>query len=357
MSKLSAPMETAPITRYQPLSERSEPVLQSNRREGMIARTNIPAGKDAPVIEILKDHHVEAVVAAAEESHAPRTLELYRWAWKAFEAWCLAEGYQAFPTAPETVAAYMTERADKVSVAALKLDRAAIRYEHEKGGLDSPTTSEGVAKVLRGLTRRAADIAPKQATGITAAHLGAIKATAYHRRSGPTGRTESEEAAKKRGAVDIALITVMRDALLRRSEVVALRWGDISFKPDGSGRLTIRRSKTDQEGDGAVQYIGPETVEALEAIRGEDVDDSQLVFGISGRTVANRIKAAAKAAGLKGNFSGHSPRVGMAQDLAAHGASTTSLMVAGRWKAHRMPAAYTREQAAARGAVARFYGE
>ena len=307
-----------------------------------------------PVIEILKPNHVEAIVAAAEEAHAPRTREHYRVAWTAFEKWCRAEGYQPFPTAPETVAAYLTARADVVSVAALKLDRAAIRYKHVSDGRDSPTTSEGVAKVLRGLTR-SADTTPKQATGLTAAHLAAIKATAFRPRSGPTGRTESEESAQKRGAVDIALVSVMRDALLRRSEAVALTWADITFKPDGSGRLTIRRSKTDQEGEGAVQYLGPDAVEALEAIRGEDSDDTTRVFRMTTRTVANRIKAAAEAAKIKGNFSGHSPRVGMAQDLAEKGASTTELMVVGRWVSSRMPAHYIREQAAARGAVARFY--
>ena len=123
-----------------------------------------------------------------------------------------------------------------------------------------------------------------------------------------------------------------------------------------AGQLhTIRRSKTDQEGEGAVQYLGPDAVEALEAIRGEDSDDTTRVFRMTTRTVANRIKAAAEAAKIKGNFSGHSPRVGMAQDLAEKGASTTELMVVGRWVSSRMPALYIREQAAARGAVARFY--
>ncbi len=309
----------------------------------------------APVIEILKPNHVEAILAAAEEAHAPTTREHYRVAWTAFETWCRVEGYQSFPAAPETVAAYLTARADVVSVSALKLDRAAIRYKHVTDGRDSPTTSEGVAKVLRGLTRRAADTPTKQATGLTAVHLAAIKATAFRLRSGPTGRTESEEAAQKRGAVDIALISVMRDALLRRSEAVALTWADITFKADGSGRLTIRRSKTDQEGEGAVQYLGPDAVEALEAMRGDDDDTTTPVFRMTTRTIANRIKAAAKEAKLTGNFSGHSPRVGMAQDLAEKGASTTELMVVGRWVSSRMPAHYIREQAAARGAVARFY--
>ena len=58
----------------------------------------------------------------------------------------------------------------------------------------------------------------------------------------------------------------MRDALLRRSEAAALTWADLERADDGSGRLTIRRAKGDQEGRGAVVYIGTEALAALEAI-------------------------------------------------------------------------------------------
>ena len=48
-------------------------------------------------------------------------------------------------------------------------------------------------------------------------------------------------------------------------------------------------------------------------------------------------------------FSGHLPRVGMAQDLSASGCELPELMAAGRWESPQMPARYTRSQAAARG--------
>ena len=69
------------------------------------------------------------------------------------------------------------------------------------------------------------------------------------------------------------------------------------------------------------------------------------------------VKAAEKAASLVGwkSFSGHSDRVGMAQDLAAAGVELPALMTAGRWKSSRMPARYTEGQAAGRGAVAKYY--
>ena len=64
-----------------------------------------------------------------------------------------------------------------------------------------------------------------------------------------------------------------------------------------------------------------------------------------------------RAAGLDGSFSGHSPRVGMAQDLVRAGATIAQIQIAGRWESPRMPAHYARGELAGRGAVARLiYG-
>lgn len=322
------------------------------RRDGSDARALQPVDDTGS----LKKVHVDAVVAAATEAHAPKTVSSYRTAWKQFVAWCAAEGYEALPCEPTTVAAYLTHRAEAgLSRSTLSIDRAAIRYHHEAEGYD-PTGSAGVRRVMRGLRRRAAGTAQKQATGIRATDLGAIRATACLRRSGPTGRTESEAAAKRRGEVDIALISVMRDAMLRRSEAVALRWTDISFRDDGTGRVLICRSKGDQEGEGVVVFIGKSAARALKAIQPEEFDPEGRVFGLtSGRAISMRIAAAAKAAGLVGEYSGHSPRVGMAKDLVAAGASVAAVQVAGRWRSARLPAMYARGELAGQGAVARFY--
>ena len=310
----------------------------------------------------LKPAHTDAIVSAAIESHAPNTRHTYAAAWRGFATWCERQGYRAFPAAPETVAAYLVHRADEgCSIATIKVAKAGIRHFHVTRGADSPTASAGVSRVIRGLARRAAGkLGRGQAKGLSANHLAAIRATAHRRREYRGGGRESEKAARRRGAVDIAIVSVMRDALLRRSEAVRLIWADIEFRGDGTGLLTVRRSKSDPEGTGAIQFIGEPAASALNAIRPTDEDPaaiaSRSVFGLkSGRAVANRIQAAARAAGLKGDFRGHSPRVGMAQDLVAHGASTTALMVVGRWTSERMPAHYSRGEAAAKGAVARFY--
>ena len=118
----------------------------------------------------------------------------------------------------------------------------------------------------------------------------------------------------------------------------------------------MRNSKTDQGSEGSMLYVSPSTVEALGHIRPSPAEPGQSVFGLSSRQISRRIAAAARAAGVQGDFAGHSPRVGMAIDLAASGCELPALMTAGRWESPTMPARYTRAEAAGRGAVARYYG-
>ena len=66
-----------------------------------------------------------------------------------------------------------------------------------------------------------------------------------------------------RGLRDAALLAVMSDGLLRVSEAAALEVADL--EAEDANTLTIRRSKTDQEAEGAVQYIGEPTVARVRA--------------------------------------------------------------------------------------------
>ncbi len=304
---------------------------------------------------------VEGIVSAAEQSHSAATRVAYGNAWKHFVAWAEEQGHDYLPAAPETVAAHLVARADEgLSRSTLAIARAAIGHMHREAGVADPTASPGVKRVLRGLSRRIARTrgGQKQATGLTAVGLAAIRATACLPRTGPTGKGEPDKTAHRRGLTDIALCSVMRDALLRGSEAAALRWRDIELRDDGTARVTIRHSKSDQEGEGATLFIGRDATADLRAIRPEESEPDQRVFGLKSRpSITNRIRAAATAAGLEGTFTSHSPRVGMATDLVAAGASLAAVQVAGRWKSSRMPATYARGELAGTGAVARFYDE
>ena len=231
---------------------------------------------------------------------------------------------------------------------------AAISAKHRVGDHVDPTKNPKVKEYMKGFSNEqdALGVKQKQAKGITGECLAAIKATAHHPRRLISKRTEKQSAAEHRGAVDVALVMLMRDGLLRVSEVANLTWDDLTIQADGSSRLNIRRSKTDREGEGAILFISPTTTKALMRICLQGEKNSERMFPFTEQHIRHRIKAA----GLGDGFSGRRSRVGMAQDLVAAGTDLTSLMNAGRWTTSHIPAQYTREQEAGRVAVARYYG-
>ena len=297
-----------------------------------------------------------------DSSVSDNTKKMYASAWRSFEAWAQGRGNLSLPASPQLVAAYLAHLAQerRLSVATVRLHQAALAAIHKAHGHDDSTDNEAVRQIMKGIAR-AHGKPQKQAKPLTAEALAAVKATAKSRRplGGPGNRQESAERAAWRARVDVALLATLRDGLLRRSEAAALTWGDVEFQDNGSALLQLRRSKTDQEAEGVVLYIGTEASQALQAIRParELLDPGTSVFGMTTRHIGNRVRAAAKAAGLGEGYTGHSGRVGMAQDLANTGTELPALMTAGRWKNSKMPARYTERQAAGRGAVAKYYQE
>ncbi len=110
------------------------------------------------------------------------------------------------------------------------------------------------------------------------------------------------------------------------SEAAARRRG----LEDGTSRIWILASKSVQEGDGAVLFIGPDCERDLLAIRPETPEPGTPVFGLSESQIGRRVKEAAKAAGLGEGFTGHFGRIGIARDLGAAGVELPALMTAGR---------------------------
>ena len=80
---------------------------------------------------------------------------------------------------------------------------------------------------------------------------------------------------------------------------------------------------------------------ALREIQPGDADPATLVFGLTGEALANRVRAAAKAAGLGDGFSGHSGRIGMARRMVAAGAPNAAVQRQGRCRHGDMVARYT----------------
>ena len=273
--------------------------------------------------------------------------------------WADAQGIDVASAAPADVQGWLVDlAAEGKKPSTLRTYRAAVAHRYNEMGGANPARDAQVGRVLSGLRRQAADAGcvPRQAGPLRRHHVEQIADSAFEpRRNQPGGRRETPEQAARRAVVDIALAVVAHDGLLRCSELLAIRWADVVAAENGGGTLIyIRCSKTDQGANGAFVPVSQFASQALERIRPADAGPDRLVFDMSASTVARRLKAAAKAAGIDpADISTHSPRVGMAQDLAAAGIDIAAIMVAGRWSTPSMVALYTRRLKAADTAIAK----
>lgn len=292
----------------------------------------------------------------ARGTMAPETVRALRRAWGAFLRWCAGRGVPPLPADAGAVAEYVDALAEtpRRKAAGIRQAAWAIGRMHRLAGCPDPTAAEPVRQALK---RAAKALGTRQSQ---AAPLGEYEV----RRIAEAAGTRPAELR------DLALVLVMRDLLARRSEAVALDVADLAHDSDGSATALIRRSKTDQTGEGAVLYLSPPAADAVRAwldaaaIREGAIFRAVNKAGRVGRRlqpgeVPRIVKRLALRAGIKPEvaegLSGHSARVGMAQDLVAAGADLAGVMQAGRWKSPTMPARYTAALEAKRGAVAQFH--
>ena len=290
----------------------------------------------------------QGVASSLELVLSDNTRRTYAAQWRIFDDWCAEVGLQSLPAESLTVARYLAARAGSgASIATLRLATSAISKAHEWAKLESPCRDPGVRASLKGWGRRLAK-PQRQSGALTADVLAVIRLTAVQPRKRGRGIETAEQAAE-RGKFDVALVAILSDAGLRRSEAAALTWGNVQRWEDGSGRITVVRSKTDAEAVGAVVAITPAAMQSLSAIRPAGVGGGAKVFGLSESQIARRVKAIARAAGLDDweFFSGHSGRVGMARRMAQNGAPTHEIERQGRWKqGGGMVGRYTRGESA-----------
>ena len=288
------------------------------------------------------------VADALESVLSDNTQRVYGTQWRLFNDWCADVGLRSLPAEPLTVARYLAARAGSgASIATIRLATSAISKAHEWTKLESPGRDPGGRASLKGWGRRLAK-PQRQSGALTADVLAVIRLTAPKPRARGRG-IETPEQAAERARFDLALVAVLSDGGLRRSEAADLTWGDVQRWDDGSGRITVIRSKTDVEAQGAVVAITPAAMKTLDSIRPEGVGSEVKVFGLSESQIARRVKVIAKAAGLADweFFSGHSGRVGMARRMAQNGAPTHEIERQGRWKqGGGMVGRYTRGESA-----------
>lgn len=260
----------------------------------------------APLVARARDY--------AGQAKAASTQRAYRIAWADFTGWCALHGQTPLPAKPETIALYITARADCSKVSTLVKNVTAISVAHQMAGHPSPTHHASVRTVMQGI-RRAKGVAPAQKAPVVTVDIRRMVEML------PEGLL---------GIRDRALLLLGFAGAFRRSELVGLDVDDILFTDDGA-TVTLRRSKTDQESAG--RKIGipfgsqPHTcpVRALRAwlsatgiiagplFRSVNRHGQLQPDRLSAQSVALIVKRCAKAVGLDpANYAGHSLRAGLA---------------------------------------------
>ena len=254
---------------------------------------------------------------------------------RVFADWCAERRLLAMPARPETIAAFVDAMAALRAPATVRRYVASIAAAHRAVGRGKATKSAPVRLALKRMHRRWGR-RQAQARGLTWPLLQRLLAAAGARPIDDRNR---------------ALVAVAYDAMLRRSELTALEVNDLFEEIDGAGTLLVRRGKTDPEGCGAMVYLAPDTVALVSAWRARaGVSDGRLFRSVGrGGTVGHSLdpsqvprifKAMARRAGLPEEvaeaLSGHSARVGAAQDMIAGGIELPAILQAGRWKTTTM---------------------
>ena len=297
---------------------------------------------------------VARAMAHADVNDASQ-LNYVRYAWMPFKEW---KGTSPETATPGDVSDFLCTVADEKGTLYAQSAFNGILYVFSRiRPNDNPADDANVRKTLRGLTREKPS-PPQQAQPIGTNELAIIVEAAPNRK-----HRESEDKARLRSAVDIALLRTMHDTGMRGDEAAEVKLNDLHPARDGRGGaiLTIRRSKTDQLHIGASLYLTKITNDAIkdmQHVRQEqekemEIPDGNLkLFRLSSGSIYHRIRDACRHAGLTGRYTMHSLRVGTTQDLIAEGFSDAQIMNILRWKSQASVAHYGRDLAAERNAIA-----
>ena len=279
----------------------------------------------------------------ALQEKAAATRRAYGSDFRIFEVWCQTRAVRALPANPEVVAAFLAHDAETGSrLSTLGRRVAAIRYAHKLAGHVTPTDDERVKATMRGIRRSLGTASQKKAPA-TADRIVAMARAA-------------DDSLK--GLRDRALLLVGFAGAFRRSELVALNIEDLE-ETDLGFEVTIRHSKTDQEGAGQTVAIMNGSAACPVAALRAWITASGIASGaifrsvrkggkvgdrLTAQSVADIVKIYAKCVGLDpALFAGHSLRAGFLTSAAKRGASIFKMMDQSRHKSVETLRGYVRD--------------
>ncbi len=240
-----------------------------------------------------------------------------------------SRGAQPLPAAPETVAAFVVSQAKTCAVATLERRLAAIRKVHRVHRMENPVPDEEVVIAMR-RALRSKRMRPRLARGLT---------------SDIRDRLIEACPDTRAGLRDRAMIALGYDTLCRRSELVGMRVEDLAPSVHGSAQILVRRSENDPYGAGRLAYVSNRTLKlARDWIAAAKIASGPIFRAVTSEqtigslalhpySITRILKSVAKAAGLPPesveHLSGHSMRVGAAQDMIVSALGVLPIMQAG----------------------------
>ena len=264
-------------------------------------------------------------------AYAPNTLRAYRADMQEFIRFCANKPLEALPAQQETVATFLLDTLNQgIKSSTVKRKVSSISAVHRLLSLPDPTKHPEVRITQRKIYRQ----------------LGTRFDQAY-----PVTRTMLEKMLSVcdpdlHGLRNRALLLTAYESMRRRSELVALRIEDIEWGAHNSAAILLRRSKTDQAGQGKWIQLSATAGQALEAwlaaanlefgyiFRGVRAND-EVTESLCESRVSRIYKSLAEKANVDPRviqqISAHSMRVGAAQDQLVEGASLAQIMVRGGW--------------------------
>ena len=271
------------------------------------------------------------LLAHIDGAYSPNTIRAYKADMGEFIRYCNENSVCALPAAPIDISKFLLgTMAQGIKSATIRRKVASISAVHRLSNFDDPTKHPEVKLCSRKINRKLGNRFD-QAFPITRALLDQLLSVC---------------GTDIRGLRDRALLLLAYDSMRRRAELVSLRIEDMQMGKQGRCSILLRKSKTDQVGSGHWIHLTEETTAAINSwLHSSAIKDGHLLRGINagnkvcpelGAGQVSRIfKSLAQKANLKSEvvdaISGHSMRVGAAQDLLLQGASLPQIMVKGGW--------------------------
>ena len=284
-----------------------------------------------------------------KNSKAQNTLRAYQADFKDFSSFCIKNGLSSMPTEPKILSIYLTHLSKSSKFSTLKRRIASISVIHKMKGHYLDTKHPIIMENLHGI-KRTYGSSQKSKKPILINELKLII------------NVIDEIKIKAKGLVEakVKLSDISRDKALillgfaggfRRSELVNIEHEDIEFVQEGV-KIIIKRSKSDQSGEGiikAIPYFDNEKYCPVRALKnymtyGFAVSKKGKIFDISDKSVALIIKKYAEKAGLDSSkYAGHSLRSGFATSAAESGAEERNIMAMTGHKTTQMVRRYIQE--------------